>query len=56
MERERVTEHEVHAALRAAARTNMQEVGAVVLETDGTINVLDSTTARHLEIPVPKSR
>ncbi len=37
---ERITEAEVRAAVRAAGAAVMEEVGAVVLETDGSLTVL----------------
>lgn len=40
MRAERVTEAEVRAAIRAQGIANLNEVGAVVLETDGTLTVL----------------
>ncbi|WP_419806192.1 zinc dependent phospholipase C family protein [Terriglobus sp.] len=40
MRSERVTEAEVLAAMRASGMTNLDEVGAVILETDGSFTVL----------------
>jgi uncharacterized membrane protein YcaP (DUF421 family) len=40
MKEQRVTEAEVRQAVRAAGYADMDEVGAVVLETDGGLNVL----------------
>jgi uncharacterized membrane protein YcaP (DUF421 family) len=40
MRRERVTEQEVRAAVRAAGAGRLEDVDAVVLETDGVISVL----------------
>lgn len=40
LRRERVTEKEVLAVARASGYSDMSEVGAVVLETDGSFNVL----------------
>ena len=40
MRSERVTEAEVLAAMRASGMTNIDDVGAVVLETDGSFTVL----------------
>jgi uncharacterized membrane protein YcaP (DUF421 family) len=40
MRRERVTEEEVRAAIRAAGAPRLEEVDAVVLETDGVFSVL----------------
>ena len=40
MRSERVTEAEVLAAMRASGMTNLDDVGAVVLETDGSFTVL----------------
>lgn len=39
MRRERVTEDEVHGAIRAAGGSDIRGVSSVVLETDGTISV-----------------
>lgn len=40
MKRERVTEDEVLAAMRQQGKGSLEEVGAVVLETDGTFSVI----------------
>lgn len=40
LRRARVTEDEIRAAVRSAGRTAMQEVDAVVLETDGSFSVV----------------
>ena len=40
MKAERVTEDEVRAAVREQGSMSMQEIGAVVLETDGSLTVL----------------
>jgi uncharacterized membrane protein YcaP (DUF421 family) len=40
MRRERVTKEEILAALRASGRSDLAEVGAVVLETQGKLTVL----------------
>jgi len=42
---QRVTESEVRAAVRDAGITAMEEVGAVVLETDGSFSVMRKTEA-----------
>ena len=42
MQRARVTEEEVRQAVRASGRGSLEEVAAVVLETDGTMSVLSS--------------
>ncbi len=44
MRRERLTREEVLAAIRASGNASLDRVGAVVLETDGTITVLDELT------------
>jgi uncharacterized membrane protein YcaP (DUF421 family) len=41
MRRERVSEPEIYAALRSHGVTDLEEVEAVVLETDGTFSVLE---------------
>lgn len=41
--RERVTPEEIQAALRAAGHANIEDVAAVVLETDGSFTVLANT-------------
>jgi len=40
MMHERVTEDEVHSAVRAAGGENLAKVESVILESDGTISVL----------------
>lgn len=45
LRRERVTEEEVRAALRAQGTASLEEVDAVVLETDGTFSVLREVNA-----------
>lgn len=40
MERERVTEEEIHAAARSSGCGSMREVEAVVLETDGSFSIV----------------
>ena len=50
MKRERVAHDEVVAAIRSAGVTNVNEVPAVVLETDGTLSVL-----REAPDPVERS-
>lgn len=42
LRRERLTESEVRQAVRAEGRGSLEGVAAVVLETDGTLSVLDS--------------
>jgi uncharacterized membrane protein YcaP (DUF421 family) len=42
MRRERVTEEEILAAIRAEGCTDVSEVGALVLETDGNFSVIGS--------------
>lgn len=42
MRRERVTEEEIHAAIRSSGQAALEEVEAVVLETDGTFTVIGS--------------
>lgn len=42
---QRVTESEVRAAVRAAGIAALEEVGAVVLETDGRFSVIRNTQA-----------
>lgn len=44
MRRERVTREEIFAAMRSGGTTDLEEVAAVVLETDGTIDVLPRTS------------
>lgn len=46
LRRERVTQAEVRAAVRAQGFTHMQSVGAVVLETDGSFTVLPAQDKR----------
>ena len=45
MKRERVTQEEVVAAIREQGQVSLEEVGAVVLETDGTFSILSSASA-----------
>ena len=40
MKTERVTEREMHAAIRAEGFSELENVAAVVLETDGTFSVI----------------
>lgn len=51
MRRERLTKPEVLAAIRQAGQARIEDVGAVVLETDGSISVLprrqEESTALH---------
>ena len=47
MRRERITEEEVRAAVRAEGVGRIEEVDAVVLETDGSFSVLRSGTQGH---------
>ncbi len=60
LRRERVTEGEVRAAIRSAGLTAMEEVEAVVLETDGSISVVkhaDSAQSSSLaEVKIPGER
>jgi uncharacterized membrane protein YcaP (DUF421 family) len=42
MRRARVTEAELQQAARSAGRKSLEEVAAIVLETDGTFSVLSS--------------
>jgi uncharacterized membrane protein YcaP (DUF421 family) len=42
---ERVTPEEVYAAIRAAGRASLEEVAAVVLETDGSFSVVGASTS-----------
>ena len=44
MRRTRVSEDEVRAAVRSAGITQLEETGAVVLETDGSFSVIESKT------------
>jgi uncharacterized membrane protein YcaP (DUF421 family) len=50
MRRERVTESEVQAAIRSEGIARVEEVAAVVLETDGTFSVIKSSP-----VPWPSS-
>lgn len=43
---QRVTESEVRAAIRAAGIANLEEVSAVVLETDGSFSVIKNAQAK----------
>lgn len=43
MKRERVTRDEVLAAVREQGKPSLEQVGAVVLETDGTFSILSAT-------------
>lgn len=60
MRRERVTEDEVRAAIRAAGLHAVEKAEAVVLETDGSLSVVRSggeiATSSLDEIKVPKPR
>ncbi len=47
MKRERVTEDEVLAAARQQGKPSLEQVGAVVLETDGTFSILSPSTTEE---------
>ena len=53
--KERVTEEEIRAAIRATGKGSVEEVGAVILETDGTFSVVDrvdsATALADLDLP-----
>lgn len=51
LQRTRVTEEEVRAAARIAGHATLDEVDAVVLETEGTISVLTSSGTISDDIP-----
>lgn len=46
LRRERVTREEIHAAVRANGYVAVEDVEAVVLETDGSFSVMGSVEAR----------
>jgi uncharacterized membrane protein YcaP (DUF421 family) len=46
LQEERVTQDEVRAAVRAEGYGRLEDVGAVVLETDGTVSVIGRDAAR----------
>lgn len=52
MQQERITEHELRAASRGAGHAELEAVGAIVLESDGTLSVLerrgDETSVPHV--------
>lgn len=50
MAQERVTKSEVEAAVRNAGIGRMEEVGAVVLETDGTLSVIPSAGDQPFDV------
>lgn len=50
MRRERVSEGEVQGAMRSAGISEIAEVGAVVLETDGSLSVLPQGKAEGLNL------
>lgn len=45
MQRERITHHELMSALRSAGLVNLEQVKDVILETNGTISVIQRTPA-----------
>ena len=57
MRRERLTREEVLAAVRGSGKASLERVGAVVLETDGSLSVLEAgsdgpeTTLRTVALP-----
>ena len=53
MRDERVTSSEVQAAVRAAGLGRLDAVGAVVLETDGSMSVIPDFTTADLGVAVP---
>ena len=50
MQRERITEGEVLAALRAAGIAKVEEVEAVVLETNGPLSVVPGSVERDSNV------
>ena len=56
----RVTEHEIRAAVRRAGLADLNKVGAVILETDGSFSViqgmtdLGGTILRGVKLPAPQ--
>ena len=53
MRRERVTEDEVRAAVRGAGIDGLEEIDAVILETDGSVSVVRSSASRSASTPAP---
>jgi len=56
MKRERVLEEEIRQAIRAAGKASLDEVKAVVLETDGSFSVIeqsDKTLSALKDIELP---
>ncbi|MDP3151908.1 MAG: hypothetical protein Q8N23_04525 [Archangium sp.] len=56
MKRERITEGEIMAAVRGAGQPRLEDAGAVVLETDGSLHVLNplrgaASTLEGVRIP-----
>jgi uncharacterized membrane protein YcaP (DUF421 family) len=57
MRRERMTESEVHAAVRSQGFLDMEDIGAVVLETNGAISVIgrkeppQRSSLQELDVP-----
>ena len=56
MKRERVTEEEALAAVRAQGLSDLSEVRAIVLESDGSINVVHGKDIGHCTAPRPRWR
>ena len=57
MRSQRVTHEEVHQAARAQGRATLDDVGAVVLETDGSMSILSKVPPeRHLAQDPPADR
>ena len=55
MQKARVTEDEVCAAVRAAGIGPLRQVAAVVLETDGSFSVVQTSDGAHVSVPPPHS-
>ena len=49
--RQRVSEDELHAALRGSGLAELQQVGAAVLETDGTISIVAASAMGEASAP-----
>jgi uncharacterized membrane protein YcaP (DUF421 family) len=57
MRRQRLTQEEIFAALRANGSSNVGDVAAVILETDGTLSVISGAgSARDMDVLSPVHR
>ena len=49
MKKERITEREIFQAIRKDGYISLDEIAAVILESDGTLTVMEKSKQKHLE-------